>query len=216
MRTRAVFAGSAGGRTKVVSLRLNSAASDCISPSLSPCASGNTASGLPPKRRSVKTSTVTKENVRICSNWQWCWLNDLDADLGGDAAQAGQRARRGVAPILRAVGLDAGQHFPGLNPAQQPLELGWPRHVTVAQRHGAVCRQVAVLEMDGRGERGKDGDIGIARPFAGRPGVGDVDQGPQVAQLGLAVLLLERLLLVGSLFLGGLHVSREEGGELGD
>ena len=36
MRTRAVFAGSAGGRTKVVSLRLNSAASDCISPSLRP------------------------------------------------------------------------------------------------------------------------------------------------------------------------------------
>ena len=60
MRTRAVFAGSAGGRTKVVSLRLNSAASDCMSPSVMPRASGNTASGLPPKRRSVKTSTVTK------------------------------------------------------------------------------------------------------------------------------------------------------------
>ena len=68
MRTRALFAGSAGGRTKVVSLRLNSAASDCISPSLSPCASGNTASGLPPKRRSVKTSTVTKEKVRMSTD----------------------------------------------------------------------------------------------------------------------------------------------------
>ena len=60
MRTRAVFAGSAGGNTKVVSLRLNSAASACMSASLMPSASGNTASGLPPKRRSVKTSTVTK------------------------------------------------------------------------------------------------------------------------------------------------------------
>jgi hypothetical protein len=61
MRTRAVFAGSAGGSTKVVSLRLNSDASACISASLMPRASGNTASGLPPKRFSVNTSTVTKE-----------------------------------------------------------------------------------------------------------------------------------------------------------
>ena len=60
MRTRAVLAGSSGGRTKVVSLRLNSAASDCMSASERPRASGNTASGLPPKRRSVNTSTVTK------------------------------------------------------------------------------------------------------------------------------------------------------------
>ncbi len=40
MRTRAVFAGSAGGSTKVVSLRLNSAASDCMLASLMPRASG--------------------------------------------------------------------------------------------------------------------------------------------------------------------------------
>jgi hypothetical protein len=59
MRTRAVCAGSSGGRTNVVSLRLNSAASDCISASLMPVASGKTASGLPPKRVVVKTSTVT-------------------------------------------------------------------------------------------------------------------------------------------------------------
>jgi len=67
MRTRAVFCASAGGSTKVVSLRLNSAASACISASVIPLASGNTASGLPPKRRSVKTSTVTKEKLRMAS-----------------------------------------------------------------------------------------------------------------------------------------------------
>jgi hypothetical protein len=61
IRTRAVFAAFSGGTTKVVSLRLNSAARDCISPSDRPPASGKTASGLPPKRRSVKTSTVTNE-----------------------------------------------------------------------------------------------------------------------------------------------------------
>jgi hypothetical protein len=65
MRTRAVLALSAGGSTNVVSLRLNSAASDCISASVMPWASGKTASGLPPKRRSVKTSTVTKWKVRM-------------------------------------------------------------------------------------------------------------------------------------------------------
>src|SRR4029078_8376291 len=65
MRTRAEFFGSSAGSTNVVSLRLNSAASDCSSWSLSPRASGTTASGLPPKRCSVKTSTVTKEKRRI-------------------------------------------------------------------------------------------------------------------------------------------------------
>ncbi len=69
--------------------------------------------------------------------------------------------------------------------------------------------------MDGRGEPGEGGDIGVARPLAGRPGIGDVDQGPQVAQLWLRILLLE-LLLVGIHLHGGLLVGHEEGGQLGD
>src|SRR5471032_2273437 len=104
MRTLALLALSAGGRTNVVSLRLNSAASDCISPSLRPCASGKTASGLPPKRWSVNTSTVTNEKLRI-------GLYDLDADLAGDAAQGGHRAGGCIAAVLRAVGLDAHYDF---------------------------------------------------------------------------------------------------------
>ena len=51
-------AGSRGGRTKVVSARLNSAAIDCICSVDRPCALVTTASGLPPNWRSVKTSTV--------------------------------------------------------------------------------------------------------------------------------------------------------------
>jgi hypothetical protein len=50
IRTRAVCAGSSGGRTKVVSLRFISAARLCISVSERPRASVNTASGLPPNR----------------------------------------------------------------------------------------------------------------------------------------------------------------------
>ncbi len=60
MRTRAEWAGSSGGSTKVVSLRLSSAARRCMSSAEMPSAWGKTASGLPPKRRSVKTSTVSK------------------------------------------------------------------------------------------------------------------------------------------------------------
>ena len=60
MRTRAVCAGSSGGRTKVVSDRLNSAASACMCAALNPAALGNTASGLPPNRVAVNTSTVRK------------------------------------------------------------------------------------------------------------------------------------------------------------
>src|SRR5471030_1387736 len=113
MRTRALFALSAGGRTNVVSLRLNSAARDCISPSLRPIASGKTASGLPPKRWSVNTSTVTNEKLRI-------GLYDLDADLGGYAAQGGDRPGGCIAAVLRAVGLDAGGDFGHPHIFQEP------------------------------------------------------------------------------------------------
>ena len=133
MRTRAVFAGSAGGSTKVVSLRLNSAASDCMSASLRPRASGKTASGLPPKRRSVKTSTVTKEKVahpRL--------LDDLDADLVRDSPQDSHRPRRGIATVLRAMGLDAGHDLGRLNALEQTAcsSIG-PRHVV--RRPAARC-----------------------------------------------------------------------------
>ena len=55
-----VWAGSSGGRTKTVSDRLNSRAIACICSPARPAASGSTASGLPPKIRSVNTSAVTK------------------------------------------------------------------------------------------------------------------------------------------------------------
>src|ERR1700682_661477 len=58
MRTCAVCSGTCGGRTKVVSARLKSAAIACICPADSFLASGKTASGLPPNCRSVNTSTV--------------------------------------------------------------------------------------------------------------------------------------------------------------
>jgi len=56
MRTRAAFAGSSGGSTKVVSDRLNSRVMVCMSAVDRPRASMTTASGLPANRRSVKTS----------------------------------------------------------------------------------------------------------------------------------------------------------------
>jgi hypothetical protein len=59
MRTLAVWRGSSGGSTKVVSLRLNSPARACIVAVSRLLASAKTASGLPPKRRSVNTSRVT-------------------------------------------------------------------------------------------------------------------------------------------------------------
>ncbi len=55
MRTRRVFP-SSGGSTNEVSEKLNSRAMRCICASESPRASGRTASGLPPKIASVKTS----------------------------------------------------------------------------------------------------------------------------------------------------------------
>ena len=60
MRTCAVWAGSCGGSTNVVSARLNSPAMACICAPVSALPSGTTASGLPLNFRSVKTSTVTK------------------------------------------------------------------------------------------------------------------------------------------------------------
>src|ERR1700761_9454210 len=70
MRTCAVCALSFGGSTKVVSDRLNSPAIACICSAVSPSAFGSTASGLPPKQRSVETSTVTNSycTAHSCSN----------------------------------------------------------------------------------------------------------------------------------------------------
>ncbi len=60
IRSRRVCAGSSGGSTNTVSDRLNSRATRCICAPSRPRASGSTASGLPPKMRSVKTSAVMK------------------------------------------------------------------------------------------------------------------------------------------------------------
>ena len=65
MRTSAVWAGFLGGRTKVVSARLNSAAMACMRSVLRPWALSTTASGLPPNGRSVKTSTVANWSFMI-------------------------------------------------------------------------------------------------------------------------------------------------------
>ena len=50
------MAASSGGSMKTVSLRLNSAARDCICSAARPAASGKTANGLHPNFRSVNTS----------------------------------------------------------------------------------------------------------------------------------------------------------------
>ena len=58
MRTRAVWAGSAGRWTKIVSDRLNSRARVSIWAGVRSSAPSTMASGLPAKARSVKTSQV--------------------------------------------------------------------------------------------------------------------------------------------------------------
>jgi hypothetical protein len=58
MRTRAVCAACSGLSTNTVSDRLNSRAIFCMRAPSSPSASSTTASGLPPKRSSVKTSST--------------------------------------------------------------------------------------------------------------------------------------------------------------
>src|SRR5262245_24498667 len=60
MRRRARWRLSAGGSTNTVSERLNSRAIACMAALSSPSGSSTTASGLPAKRRSVNTSSVTK------------------------------------------------------------------------------------------------------------------------------------------------------------
>ena len=68
MRTRAVLAGSSGGsdegRLAEIELRGQRLHVAVATGRARP---GNTASGLPPKRRSVKTSTVTNEKVGIAA-----------------------------------------------------------------------------------------------------------------------------------------------------
>ena len=59
IRTWAVFAGSAGGITKVVSGVLNSRAIACIASVVRSWPPVTTASGLPPNAVSVNTSTVS-------------------------------------------------------------------------------------------------------------------------------------------------------------
>jgi hypothetical protein len=56
---------SGGGSMKTVSERLNSVAMACIVAPSRPRPSGNTASGLPPNGRLVKTSSVTKSYAGI-------------------------------------------------------------------------------------------------------------------------------------------------------
>src|SRR5213078_3099962 len=100
---------SAGGNTNTVSERLNSRAIACIAAVSSPSGSSTTASGLPAKRFSVNTSSVTKRRrIRISSNLvgrkQATWINDLllrldqqdlaRSGLGGPAQYAEHRRGR--------------------------------------------------------------------------------------------------------------------------
>ena len=64
IRTRASQSGRVGGSRNVVSEQFISRAMACISASESPAASNTTASGFPPKTRSVNTSTWTNRSSR--------------------------------------------------------------------------------------------------------------------------------------------------------
>src|SRR2546423_14652797 len=68
MRNFARCAEISGGCTKTVSERLNSRAMDCIAAVSRPSGSSTTASGLPAKRLSVNTSSVTKRRRMGSSN----------------------------------------------------------------------------------------------------------------------------------------------------
>jgi len=96
---------------------------------------------------------------------------------------------------------------PVVTPPSKRPELGWPRHVAVAQRHGSVGCQISVLEMNRRDQRGKRGDIVVARLFAGRPGVGDVDERPEINN-GFLVLIPGILQLFFFFFRLGLYLLR--------
>jgi len=86
IRTRAVWAGLSGGRTKVVSEKLNSRAIGRNRAGSIGRASGKTASWFPPNARSVKTSTVMK-GTRMSGNckpstrgneWTSGWLRKVN------------------------------------------------------------------------------------------------------------------------------------------
>eukprot|EP00967_Tisochrysis_lutea_P153567 scaffold303381_cov30-Tisochrysis_lutea.AAC.1 len=65
MRTHAVCFGSSGGRTNVVSERLNSRAIRCIAASESPSAPYTTASGLPPHGATRRLSAAPRREARF-------------------------------------------------------------------------------------------------------------------------------------------------------
>jgi len=71
MRRRARCAGLSGANTNTVSGWLNSRAIACIAAVSSPSVSSTTASELPAKRRSVKTSSVTKWRRIGTSPWRF-------------------------------------------------------------------------------------------------------------------------------------------------
>src|SRR5437660_1146798 len=187
MRTRAVFAGSAGGRTKVVSLRLNSAASDCMSASLRPRASGKTANGLPPKRRSVKTSTVTKAKLGI---------------VGEELRQLGHRPDVADRLVLHLDGnvvthgqihqaIDRGREVGGLVArVAQVAEHAQPR----GAQHGGDIEGMG-QGIDGRAKRRIEGEIDLG-PFrrlaGGRPFQHRRDEGRDL-DVGLAQGLADAL-----------------------
>src|SRR5688572_13915452 len=88
MRRRRVWRGSAAGSTKTVSERFSSRAILGMKRSSRPSASGNTASGLPPKRWSVKTSAVRKRSLVIRKPRGAAESAALDRDLELDVADA--------------------------------------------------------------------------------------------------------------------------------
>lgn len=68
IRSRAVWSGLSGGRTNTVSERFISLAMRCMVSPSRPLESMKTASGLPPKIRSLKTSAVRKR-------WSMAWIS---------------------------------------------------------------------------------------------------------------------------------------------
>src|SRR3954447_7059352 len=124
MRTWAVFAGSFGGRTKVVSARLNSAAIFCICSPDRPSALRTTPSGLPANCVVVKTSTVTKFR-RIVR------FSLLRPATSGKLTLE-ERSRDHTAPMTRGKPrcnpelkrYNAADRFPGVHQVERLVDIG--------------------------------------------------------------------------------------------
>src|SRR5215467_5635724 len=103
MRTRAVLPRLSGLSTNTVSGWPNSRAIDCMVSVSSPSASSTTASGLPAKRFSVKTSSVAKGSfIATTSTGVHCYWTGLEARPSGASPRAlfGSHAHERLAAAL--------------------------------------------------------------------------------------------------------------------